>query len=198
MRKKFAYAFLTLNFLFASLIYYSLAKPRPAKVYLGGKEGNLFLLRNEEYFPLLRQKISEAREEIRLAAFLFKTDSFKGNTARILLEELIAARRRGVRVRVLLEREGRSARFSGGDLGQANELTSHELARAGIEVKFDSPRKRTHAKVVVIDRRFVFLGSHNLTKSAFQYNNELSVLIDSPALAQETLAYLDRIEAGSS
>lgn len=197
MRKKFAYAFLTLNFLFGSLIYYSLGKPRPVKVSLGGKEGNVFLLRNEEYFPLLRQKIAEAKEEIRIVAFLFKTDSFKNNSARTLLEELIAARRRGVKLHVLLEREEHSARFSRGELGQANELTSRELAQAGIEVEFDSPRKRTHAKVVVIDRRFVFLGSHNLTKSAFQYNNELSVLIDSPPLAQETLSYLDRIEKDS-
>lgn len=197
MRKKFAYAFLTLNFLFGSLIYYSLGKPGPTEVSLGGKGGDVFLLRNEEYFPLLRQKISGAKEEIRIVAFLFKTDSFKGNSARTLLEELIAARRRGIKVRVLLEREGRSSRFPAGDLGQANELTSRELARAGIEVEFDSPRKRTHAKVVMIDRRFVFLGSHNLTKSAFKYNNELSVLIDSPPLAQEISAYLDRIGESS-
>jgi len=44
---------------------------------------------------------------------------------------------------------------------------------------------------MVIDRRYIYIGSHNLTQSALKYNKELSVLIDSPELAGEMTAYLN-------
>ena len=64
------------------------------------------------------------------------------------------------------------------------------LSRSGIEIRFDSLRKTSHAKVVVIDDRYVFLGSHNLTHSALSRNNELSVRIDSPEMARQITSYL--------
>jgi phosphatidylserine/phosphatidylglycerophosphate/cardiolipin synthase-like enzyme len=60
-------------------------------------------------------------------------------------------------------------------------------------VSFDSPTVVTHAKVVVVDGRYVYLGSHNLTQSALRHNNELSVRIDSPELAAEVAAYLGKL-----
>ncbi|WP_243688574.1 phospholipase D-like domain-containing protein [Geotalea toluenoxydans] len=44
-----------------------------------------------------------------------------------------------------------------------------------------------------MDSRYVFIGSHNLTQSALQHNNELSVMIDSPEMAAEIKAYLNRL-----
>jgi cardiolipin synthase len=46
---------------------------------------------------------------------------------------------------------------------------------------------------VVIDQRYLLLGSHNFTHSALRHNNEASVLIESPKLARQALAYLQRI-----
>jgi phosphatidylserine/phosphatidylglycerophosphate/cardiolipin synthase-like enzyme len=60
-------------------------------------------------------------------------------------------------------------------------------------VVFDSPGTTTHTKVAVIDGRYIFLGSHNLTNSALKYNHELSVFIDSPELAGKTLRYIDSL-----
>lgn len=137
----------------------------------------------------MRKKISEAWEEVRMAAFLFKTDGFKTNWASVILDDLIEAKNRGVKVEVFLDRQDVSSPFQNPDLARINEQTMRLLKDAGIPVIMDSPAKTTHCKVVVIDRRFVFMGSHNLTKSAFKYNNELSVLIDSPTLAQEISNY---------
>jgi len=47
-----------------------------------------------------------------------------------------------------------------------------------------------HTKLAVIDGRYTFIGSHNLTQSALKHNNELSVLVDSPAVAESTLNYI--------
>lgn len=195
MTKKIAYGFLVVNIALGSLIYSSLQKSGASHISLEGKEGDFFLVENEQYFPLLREKISQAQKEIYLIAFLFKTDPYRYNPARLIMEDLIVAHQRGVKVHVFFERKDRTSRFNEDDLAKANEATTEELVRAGVEVRFDLPQKTTHAKVVIIDRRYVFLGSHNLTKSAFMYNNELSLLVDSPPLASQVLDYLERIES---
>ncbi len=107
---------------------------------------------------------------------------------RRVAEELIRARQRGVSVTVILERSRNEKDF----LNRENRSTADFLAGNGISVRFDSFRKTSHAKVVVIDDRLVFLGSHNLTHNALSRNNELSVLIDSPQMAQEIKSYLGR------
>lgn len=48
-----------------------------------------------------------------------------------------------------------------------------------------------HAKVIVIDRARLFVGSMNLDGRSERYNTELGVLIDSPALAQDFLGMMD-------
>ena len=92
-------------------------------------------------------------------------------------------------VTVILEK-GSDARDN---LNSDNRRTAALLTRGGVKVFFDSPRVTTYNKVVVIDNRYLYLGSHNLTQSALQHNNELSVLIDSPELAAEALAFLERL-----
>jgi phosphatidylserine/phosphatidylglycerophosphate/cardiolipin synthase-like enzyme len=67
------------------------------------------------------------------------------------------------------------------------------MEQAGIKVVFDSPRTTNHTKVAVIDRRYVIMGSHNLTNSALKYNHEISVLIESPDMAEDTLRYIDML-----
>ena len=67
------------------------------------------------------------------------------------------------------------------------------LTRGGVKVYFDSPSTVTHVKAVVIDGRYVYIGSHNLTQSALRHNNELSVLIDSPEMASEITSYMGKL-----
>ena len=75
-------------------------------------------------------------------------------------------------------------------INRDNRRSSEQLKKAGVEIYFDSPKRTTHTKLAVIDGRYTFVGSHNLTQSALKHNNELSVLIDSPAVAEKTLNYI--------
>lgn len=61
------------------------------------------------------------------------------------------------------------------------------------QIFFDDPDVVTHLKVAVIDSRYIFLGSHNMTEGSLRQNNELSVLIDSPEIAGESLSYLNQL-----
>ena len=146
------------------------------------------LLRNQEYAEALLKRIGTARESILCSFYLFKITETRNNQPRKIAEELVRARKRGVAVTVILEK-GKSAQDR---LYSDNRNTADLLTRSGVNVYFAAPGVTTHNKIVVIDRRYIFLGSHNLTQGALKYNNELSVLIDSPEMAAEIRAYLER------
>jgi phosphatidylserine/phosphatidylglycerophosphate/cardiolipin synthase-like enzyme len=148
------------------------------------------LLKDRQFFHALTDHIAGATCEIVVSMFLFKTKSGSSNRAEMILEDLIAAQKRGIDVRVLLEKTDRK----GDSVNRENLATSRRLRQHGIDVRFDSLDRTTHTKVIVIDRRYVFMGSHNLTHSALYYNHELSVLIDDPALAEDVLRYLRELE----
>jgi phosphatidylserine/phosphatidylglycerophosphate/cardiolipin synthase-like enzyme len=153
-----------------------------------GYQARTLLLPNRRYGEAFLQGIRDARKSVYCAFYLFKTSGSGGNRPRRIAEELVRARRRGVDVTVILERDGGR---KGDGLTSENRRTAALLSRGGVKVFFDSPSVVTHAKAAVIDGRYVYLGSHNLTQGALSHNNELSVLIDSPELAAEVTAYLE-------
>jgi phosphatidylserine/phosphatidylglycerophosphate/cardiolipin synthase-like enzyme len=169
--------------LFLSLL--AVAPPAQATAHLA----RVTLLPDRDYGEALLQGVRKARRSVLFTFFLFKSGDSHANQPRQLVEELIGARRRGLAVTVVLEQD------QGGKdrLNEQNRQTAALLERGGVRVIFDSPRTTTHVKAAVIDDRFVYLGSHNLTESALRHNNELSVLIDSAELAAEVLAYLNRL-----
>lgn len=144
------------------------------------------LLKNREYFHALSERIRDARTQIVMAFFLFKTSGHPDSYPEIILRELGKAAQRGVRVVLVLEQDGKPD----STVNRDNRDSSERLKQAGVEIHFDSPKRTTHTKLAVIDGRFTFIGSHNLTQSALKYNNELSVLIDSPAVSEKTLNYI--------
>jgi phosphatidylserine/phosphatidylglycerophosphate/cardiolipin synthase-like enzyme len=148
------------------------------------------LLKDEQFFHVLQDRIADATEQIVVGMFLFKTTDRFSNRAAMILDSLVTASKRGVDVRVLLEKTDRHH----DSLNRYNMATSKELRQHGVDVLFDSPETTTHTKVIVIDKRFVFIGSHNFTHSALFYNHELSVMIDDPELAQDVLQYLKKLE----
>ena len=140
------------------------------------------------YADTLAALINGASQRIDLAMFLFKTSQARDNRPAGLVRDLVAARQRGVEVRGILEYSGRDQA-----LDQANQETAQALRKGGVAVFFDSPQRTSHAKLAVIDHRHCLVGSHNLTQSALKYNHEFSLLLDSPQLAGEILAYMETI-----
>ena len=153
-------------------------------------DGRVRLLEDRDYFPVLMRALDGAKDEIVMSFFLFKTNGYRTSYTDRLLAGLVRAARRGVRVRITLER-GKATKAS--PIDTSNRDTAARLRKEGVDVGFDSPRVTTHTKVAVIDGRYVLLGSHNLTNSALKYNHELSVFIDSPSLAEETLRYIESL-----
>lgn len=153
------------------------------------RPGEIKILADSTYYDTLLNFISYAEERIDIALFVFKTTSSPKNKPSLLIKALAQAKKRGVDVTVLLEHSDYDE-----TLNKENEATAKLLRKRGIKVRFDSPKATTHSKIVIIDSRFCFVGSHNFTHSALEYNNELSLLIDSTLLAQELQRYIKAIK----
>jgi phosphatidylserine/phosphatidylglycerophosphate/cardiolipin synthase-like enzyme len=150
--------------------------------------GTVQTLPDATYGDTLAKQIQAASQRIDLAMFLFKTSPSGNNRPAGLARDLIAARQRGVAVRVILEYSNYDPK-----LNRANQETAEALRKGGVTVLFDSPKRTSHAKLAVIDRRYCLVGSHNLTQSALSHNHEFSLLLDNPALAKEILAYMETL-----
>jgi phosphatidylserine/phosphatidylglycerophosphate/cardiolipin synthase-like enzyme len=152
-------------------------------------EDRIQILPDGEYGAILRKQIDLSKSEILVSMYLFRTDKSRSNPANRIQEALGKAAKRGVAIKVLLERE----EDQNSSLTENNRNTARMLESQGIRVFFDPPNKRTHTKVLVIDRRYAFIGSHNLTRSALQSNHELSVMIASRSFAEKAAQYVEAI-----
>lgn len=179
--------FLVLFLLFTS--FPSVQGEPTTKSGLKGTKGDIVILEDGKYFDAFLSRIHSARKDVLISMYVFKTTGKRTNPADRIKDALIKAARRGVNVKVLLERE----EGAGSSINSENKATAAGLAKGGVKVYFDSPRKRTHVKAVVIDGRYTFIGSHNLTASALQYNREISLLIDSEEVARETARYIEEM-----
>ena len=136
-----------------------------------------------EIFPALLAAMGAARKSIQLETYTFSD----GQLGRRFLEALLAAARRGVRVRVLVDAVG--SWFLPDDF-------FHPLVAAGAEVRRFNPLHlwrfgvRDHRKLLVCDASVIFIGGFNV---ADEYDGDgvtrgwfdLGVRLENPALAKE-------------
>ncbi len=99
-------------------------------------------------------------------------------TSAPIAKALVDAKRRGVEVKVILDRSNRSAHYSAATF----------LAHAGIPVWIDAQHAIAHNKVMIIDGRTVLTGSFNFTKAAEQQNAENLVTINDSTIAEKYAA----------
>ena len=144
------------------------------------------VLIDEEYYHRVLWAIENSKDSIYVMMFFMKYDA--GDTfdwANDLIRALVSARRRGVEVHVLLD-----------ERIDENAETYYYLAANGIDVSFDSPQTTLHAKVVVVDGKLVFIGSHNWSESALYWNHEVSVEIRSRKMAERLIEYFNTVKNG--
>ncbi len=110
---------------------------------------------------LIIDEIKSANSTIEIEMFVLTSEQ--------IISELIEAKERGVEVRVILEKR---------DSGITNEETVKRLQQNGIDARFATREyKLTHAKIIIIDKKKLIIGSHNLTDAALEKNREASVII---------------------
>jgi len=151
-----------------------------------------------KYFPAVNEAITEANKSINVVMFAVESSlSRPDSKPNKLINALIEAKNRGMDVEVILDQNVDFVQRRHASDWEAKIKSTRaykRLKEAGIKVYYDEPARYAHAKAVIIDKKIVILGSTNWTESSFDNNIETSVLINSPELAEEILAYLKTIK----
>ena len=144
-----------------------------------------------QYFQVAKKMIQEAKSSIQVMMFEMGYYNRNPDTpSNLLIRELINAKKRGVKVEVILEVKEGEDRTT-----KRNRQTGKILSDGGVEVIYDPLSRTTHAKFMVVDSQLTLLGSTNWTYYALTNNNEVSVLIRSKEVAKVLLDYFNRVKA---
>jgi phosphatidylserine/phosphatidylglycerophosphate/cardiolipin synthase-like enzyme len=124
---------------------------------VGGQDVDLWLLPDPRGYALaeLRKQIRAAKHSIRIALFTF--------THPALIDEVIAAHRRGVPVSIVVDMHS--------GLG-ASAKAVDALKRAGVSLGLSQGAQLLHHKFIYIDEQTLITGSANWTKAAFYKNSD--------------------------
>lgn len=155
-------------------IFFGTARRPPPQLLLAGHGHGM------EYPRAVERLVADARTRIALVMFVMRADD--GGLVTQLMEALARAVQRGVAVQVVLDR-GKS--WETGIPDAKHEAAAAWLTQHGVAVVLDELDTTTHVKALVVDGRWVLMGSHNWTRSAFTTNRECSLLVDDPRLAAE-------------
>ena len=161
-------------------------------------DGKVEYLSGKEYLVSVVEEINNAKDSIYLSMYLisYNPKSKESDTGK-LLDAIINANKRGVEVVIILDR---STSYShGGFAGNEgkNIWAYQKLKNAGINVFYDNPNILMHSKTVVIDKNIVINGSANWSKSAFQQNVEINLLVKSKELAAEIIEDILKLKQNS-
>jgi len=118
---------------------------------------------------LIAQEIARAKDSIYVQAY--------GLTSGIIVNQLIQAKNRGVKVQVLLDKSNVSDKWS----------KMMDLVNANVSVRIDKVAGIAHNKVIIIDEQKVITGSFNFTNAADKRNAENVIIINNKSVAKEYL-----------
>ncbi|MGY1424605.1 phospholipase D-like domain-containing protein [Lysobacter sp. A289] len=124
--------------------------------------------------------IAASEQSIDLTASYFVPDS-------LIISALVAARERGVRIRILVP----GPHIDANAVRLASKSTWGPLLDAGVEIHEYQPTM-IHTKLLVIDQELVSVGSTNFDIRSFQLNDEASLNIYDHELAERMTRVFER------
>ncbi|MBU1090335.1 MAG: hypothetical protein KKC42_00635 [Candidatus Omnitrophica bacterium] len=149
-------------------------------------------LSGRKYEQTLIQLLDNAKESIVISMYSISPGAGEKNPVKLLLNDLLEARIRGVSVTMYLN----NTRFIGAEETEESFIGSpvfKELKDAGCNIYLMPSSRRLHDKLIIVDSRYVIVGSTNWSNSALRRNFESNTLIDSPLHAREKLKHLENV-----
>ena len=117
--------------------------------------------------------IEKAKSEILIATFKLElSDKPRGRALKKFFQELFTAKARGIRVNMLFN--WHADRKS---VPKTNYSAACELKNKNIAVRYLPKNRCCHTKILIIDREYALIGSHNLSIKSTSENFEMSYLI---------------------
>jgi cardiolipin synthase len=128
--------------------------------------------------------LSEAKVSVKALPFLPFFDQ-------PLLSAFRQTGERGVDVQMLVPFDSRVSNRKGIEFMAKDLLSMHINLR--IEIESEESQRLLHEKLMIVDSRYVIIGSSNLNYRSLTFAYEMSLVIDSPALAREMEAHFATI-----
>lgn len=118
--------------------------------------------------------IDNSKKDLAIAIYMLDLDE--------VADAILAANRRGVRVRVVTDRDSLN-----------ESATMQRLQNAGISIVADRSQALMHNKFMVVDEKAVWSGSYNWTPSCTYRNDNDAIYIESSQLAEDYLQEFDEM-----
>ena len=130
---------------------------------------------NRKYAPKVLEEINKAESTIFVTLYYIGYYGYEG-VVKELMDGLVSASRRGVKVTVILDEGKRVNQYT---QYLKNERAFAYLLHHGIDVFYDDLKTTTHSKMIVIDNEIIILGSTNWSAESLMKSREASILIRS-------------------
>ena len=179
---------LSIIFIVFSIVFLNVFSAYPADNNFPEKVTDLS---DRKYEQALIDLLDNAKESIVVSMYGISTGSGEKTPVRFLINDLLEARKRGVSVTLYL-----NTRFRDIDKSERSFIKSpvfKELKDAGCVIHLIPSSRMLHDKLIIVDSRYVVIGSTNWSNSALRRNFESNTLIDSPRHAMEKLSRLEDV-----
>lgn len=136
--------------------------PSHMSTFIGGQKIDLWILPDAKNYALesLVQTIRSAKKKLFVAMFTL--------THPTLIDEVIAARKRGVNVKVVVDKTASKG---------ASKEAVKSLKENFVPVRISTGMQFLHHKFLLVDEKHLVLGSANWTKSAFYKNRDCFLIL---------------------
>lgn len=142
----------------------------------------------KDYFNELHGLLDNAQKRIHIIMYGIRYyPQYPDSVVNTILNDLIEAKKRGVEVKVLLEKSDYNQK-----LNSYNEEAARYLEENGIEVRFDSPEVHTHAKLIIVDGA-TLLGSSNWGYGGLELYLGSNVILLDPQITDSYEKYFQRL-----
>ncbi|WP_083910483.1 phospholipase D family nuclease [Effusibacillus pohliae] len=126
---------------------------------------------------LLKNVIDSAKSSLDIAIYSITKDDIR--------DAIIAAKKRGVKVRMITDHQEAQGKYQAEDLKRLRE--------AGIPIKENTHSGLMHLKVTIADQSLVTTGSYNYTVAASTTNDEVLVVLRDPSIAKDWEKQFERM-----
>ena len=131
-----------------------------------------------EYPQVLIPLIEQAQHSIEILVFDWRWYANEPNSSvQKFNQSILQASQRGVKVRALVN----------------NNIMPTILQLQNLSVKRVGTRSMMHVKMIIIDQKVLVSGSHNFSKNAFEFNHEVSMLVEDSEIISRCRKYFDML-----